>query len=745
MICGGLCLVLPPQKNILFELKLTKYHLRLAALFIFCAQYALAQVPADTARTSTLPAVEIHDYPSPFPDIKRLPNVEGTQLNFGKKNEVIMLQKLNANLSVNNARQAFSKVPGIHIWENEGSGQQINIGMRGLSPNRSFDLLSKQNGIDIQADPYGNPDTYYTPPLEAVREIEIVRGAGSLQYGPQLGGLVDYKLRTFYSDNKDNGAEFSLTGGSYGLVNLFVGISGRKEKFFYNAYAHQRNYDGWRQNGRMRSGSYYVQFGANITHKLRLLAEYTRLDYTLQQAGGLTDLQFAASAQQSFRARNWFGIVWNVPAVSLDWRPNAHFRLQARVFGLVGDRNSVGNTNDVTDANTTDNFNAIRRVDIDQYRNIGAEVRAVYSYNLGSIKNDLAVGVRYYNGQATRLRGNGTPGDAIDYGFSEPTPSRYNLRFSTQNKALFAENAFHLTDRLSVVPGIRLETITTRGSGTTSNISRVDQNLTRAFVLGGIGARYKASANTEFYANYTQAYRPVEFSQYYPSAATDTVLSALSDARGVNADFGIRGSHADWLMYDISVFYVGYFNRLGSFNQTFGLTNFRVLAVVGNSDAYGVESYAEANLTRALFGITPERFAVRVFNTLAFVNATYSSGVFQGNWVENAPRWVNRAGLTFSLHDKYALTVNYSYVDKVFFTADNAIAPSANGNSGLIPGYNILDITFKAEVLKWLWVQGGINNATDARFFTRRATGYPGPGIIPSDGRVFLLGLGARF
>lgn len=722
---------------------LMKNRLLSVCAFLFIVATVQAQVPADTSKLLELPDVKVEEYVGPFQDLKRLPNIEGTQLNFGKKSEVLMLQKLNANLSVNNGRQAFSKVPGLHIWENEGSGQQINIGMRGLSPNRSFDLLSKQNSVDIQADPYGNPDTYFTPPLEAVREIEIVRGAGSLQYGPQLGGMVDYKLRSFATGGKHFGGDIALTGGSYGLANGFVGLGGKEGNLYYNAYAHGRNYDGWRQNGRMRSATFYAQVGYYITQTLKLQVEYTRLDYTLQQAGGLTDLQFGANAQQSFRARNWFGIVWNVPAVTLEWRPNSHFRLQTRVFGLVGDRNSVGNVTDLPNG-TFDNFNANRRVDIDQYRNVGAEARAVVSYNLGTIKNDLAMGVRYYNGQATRLRGVGPPGDAIDYSFTEATPSGYNLRFSTQNAAFFAENAFHLTEKLTIVPGIRIETITTRGSGNTSNTARFDQNLTRGFVLGGVGARYKASANLEFYANYTQAYRPFEFSQYYPSAATDTVLSSLADARGANADLGVRGTSSDWFMYDVSLFYLGYYNRLGSFNQTFGVTNFRVLAVVGNSEAYGVESYMEANLARALFGIKPEKFAARVFNTLAFVNATYTTGIFQGNWVENVPRWLNRTGLTLSLHDKYALTVNYSYVDRVYFTSDNAITPNANGSSGLIPSYNIVDLSVKASVLSWFWVQGGINNLTDARFYTRRATGYPGPGIIPSDGRVFLLGVGAR-
>jgi Fe(3+) dicitrate transport protein len=46
---------------------------------------------------------------------------------------------------------------------------------------------------------------------------------------------------------------------------------------------------------------------------------------------------------------------------------------------------------------------------------------------------------------------------------------------------------------------------------------------------------------------------------------------------------------------------------------------------------------------------------------------------------------------------------------------------------------------------KWLKVEGSINNLTNNSYFTRRADGYPGPGIIPADGRAFFLTVGASF
>ncbi|MNL59805.1 TonB dependent receptor [compost metagenome] len=59
---------------------------------------------------------------------------------------------------------------------------------------------------------------------------------------------------------------------------------------------------------------------------------------------------------------------------------------------------------------------------------------------------------------------------------------------------------------------------------------------------------------------------------------------------------------------------------------------------------------------------------------------------------------------------------------------------------GLIPAYKIMDVSLSYE-WKRFRLEGSANNLTNEMYFTRRATGYPGPGILPSDGRGFYLTL----
>ncbi|MBK7469166.1 MAG: TonB-dependent receptor [Saprospiraceae bacterium] len=67
----------------------------------------------------------------------------------------------------------------------------------------------------------------------------------------------------------------------------------------------------------------------------------------------------------------------------------------------------------------------------------------------------------------------------------------------------------------------------------------------RKVVLGGIGMQYKIKA-TNIYANISQAYRPILFSDLTPPSAVDIIDENLKDAKGYNAEIGYRGLLSDF-------------------------------------------------------------------------------------------------------------------------------------------------------------------------------------------------------
>ncbi|MEX0635232.1 MAG: TonB-dependent receptor plug domain-containing protein, partial [Ferruginibacter sp.] len=85
------------------------------------------------------------------------------------------------------------KIPGLNIVDEEGAGLRINIGIRGLDPDRSRNILLLEDGIPVALNPYGEPEMYFTPVIDKVKTVEVLKGSGQILFGPQtIGGVVNF-------------------------------------------------------------------------------------------------------------------------------------------------------------------------------------------------------------------------------------------------------------------------------------------------------------------------------------------------------------------------------------------------------------------------------------------------------------------------------------------------------------------------------------------------------------------------
>jgi Fe(3+) dicitrate transport protein len=738
-----------------FKIILMSKRALVLCLMIWVLNIAIGQTKkgnSDTLLIKSLPDVTVVGRNSKS-DYQQMPEIVGTNIYAGKKNTLIVLDNVQGNVVTNNMRQVLAKVPGIHIWESDPSGIQIGIAARGLSPNRSWEFNVRQNGYDIAADPFGYPEAYYNPQLQAVQRIEIVRGHGSLQYGPQFGGLVNYILRNGSEVNKSFEFETQQTIGSNGLFNSYNAIGGKKGKVHYYTFFDHRNGDGWRENSHYFTNAGYGTVTYNFTTKFSLTAEVMRSHIRSQQPGGLTDEQIKQDAQQSFRSRNWFDITWTTPALIANFQINENTRWNTKLFGTIGDRNSVGFLQSIT---TKDSINPAtlsynnRVVNLDQYRNYGLESRIITDYRLGKMKNTLSAGIRLYTGTTTRQAdGKGTTGTGYDVTITGNYPR--DIIFKSRNTAAFAENIFRISDKFLIIPGIRYEWLEGSSSGrngyTSGGTEIILQNITRdrSFILAGVGTEYHLTRSTEVYANFSQAYRPIQFANLQAPPTTDVVDADLKDAKGYNIDLGYRGKVKDFLQFDISGFYLQYDNRVGTITVS-GTPSYRLITNVGSSTSKGFEGYAEFNPFRA-FGKNKDADLI-IFGSYGYTDAKYSGNhkdaSTKGKKVENAPTNIFRSGITGG-YKGFLLTVQISNVGETFSDANNTVTPSANGNNGLIPSYTVTDLTATYKFSKGLNLKAGANNLFNERYFTRRAGGYPGPGALPADGRTFFISVGAKF
>lgn len=681
--------------------------------------------------------------------VSRLKSVDGVAIYDGKKNEVVFVQSMNANLAVNCSRQIFSKVPGINIWESDAAGLQIGIATRGLDPNRTSNFNTRQNGYDMSADALGYPDSYYVPPSEAVERIEVVRGAASLQYGPQFGGMLNYVLQRAPADKKIEWTSYT-TAGAYKLVNTFNSIGGTVKCFNYYGYYNYKQGESWRPNGGYKLHNAFASVGYQCSEKLALYAEFTFSQYTAQQSGGLTDAQFNSNAKISLRNRNWFATNWNILALSLNYKHNAFHQVNVRAWGFLGSRNAVGY---LGPANRADDENKNRDLISDKYKNVGAEARYLWKYYIRKSLSSLLVGGRFYTGETSKQQGFADNGKDADFTFAADSLRASDYKFPGMNVALFAENVFNIANRIKITPGIRYEHISTKANGfykqvqneiVSESATLESRSFSRNFVLLGLGVSYNIWKATELYANFSQNYRGITFTDMRVIRISQIINPDLKDENGFNVDLGYRGEIGEWFSFDASAYWLQYNNRIGQIQVVDSAYNiFRYTTNVGTTRGLGAELYVEADFLSAA-KVEQRAGNLSLFVTAGYTNAVYVKSPYSkviGNCLEFAPQLTLRSGITYR-YKKFSTTIQGSFASKQYTDATNAeFTPTAV--NGAIPAYYVLDWSAKYAI-KCVQIGAGINNLTNNKYFTRRAVSYPGPGIIPAEPLTFYVTVGVK-
>lgn len=672
-----------------------------------------------------------------------------------KKHEVILVPNLTANTATNNPRQLFGGITGLNIWESDGAGLQLGIGGRGLNPNRTSNFNTRQNGYDISADALGYPESYYTPPAEVLERIEVIRGAASLQYGTQFGGMINFVFR-----EPESQKPFTYMGrqtyGSWNFLNSFNLFSGTlaKGKLSYLAYYQRKQGDGWRPNSAftLNNGFMQLAYRPNSRHTFKL--ELTRMHYLAQQPGGLTDAQFRENPLISNRSRNWFDVDWTLAAFDYTHRLSSSARFNVKAFALDASRKAVGNLERINVIDFNDNRTLIEG----NFNNLGVEMRYLQELQLFGLSHALVTGARLYRGTTEALQGDANAEATPSFEFLNPNRlegSAYT--FPNTNYAWFVENVISLSERWSLTPGLRYEYISTKAQGyfrqrvfdfagntISDQISNETLERKRSFLIAGMGSQYKLSNVFTLYGNISQNYRAINFSDLRIANPNFRVDPELSDERGYTADLGLRGRIKDLMNFEITSFYLFYNNRIGQILQADVpplFIDYRYRTNVSASRTLGVEAFAALNLKNCFFN-SAEELTLTAFINTAYINARYINSrdrAIEGNKVEMVPDLIFRSGLTAGYRDLTA-SFQFNYTSSHFSDASNAVR-TATAVEGLIPAYTVSDLSAKYSISKTIQLEASCNNIFNAMYFTRRAEAYPGPGLLPADGRSFFITL----
>ncbi|MFM6984123.1 MAG: TonB-dependent receptor family protein, partial [Chitinophagaceae bacterium] len=332
------------------------------------------------------------------------------------------------NMQVLSANEVFRKVAGVHVVDEEGAGMRINIGIRGLDPDRSRGVLVLEDGIPVALNPYGEPEMYYSPVIDRMSGIEVLKGSGQIIYGPQtIGGVVNYITA---NPTQNESGKLKLMLGSGGLTNALLSYSNTyKNTGISSTLLHKRaNQLGYASFGITDFSSKIVMktgLKSSLMAKIGVYNELSNSTYI-----GLTQSMFDKGDDDFvlMAPDDQLSIKRLSASVSHVYEKSASFKINTSVYGYSISRDwqrqdfssskSTSNKSGVVWGDTGIAGSAIYMRNQNAHRNrsfevIGAESKLTYKYSLKHVKNELQSGVRYLYERAYEQRINGKKADAL--------------------------------------------------------------------------------------------------------------------------------------------------------------------------------------------------------------------------------------------------------------------------------------------------------------------------------------------
>lgn len=647
--------------------------------------------------------------------------------------------------------EVFRRSPGVHVVDEEGAGMRLNLGIRGLDPDRSRSVLVMEDGIPVALSPYGEPELYYTPAMDRMEGVEILRGSGSILYGPQtIGGVVNYI--TADPPEESSGA-ITIRGGEGGFFsgNASYGNTFGKAGFHVNYLRKQADNLGptsFRINDLSTKFKLQLNKRSNLGIKVGVYDEssnstYVGITQAMYDAGGddftnvapddlLEVRRYSISASHNLlissntkltttlfgytTTRNWQRQDFAYNSVSEDGvlaPPPSNFS------GVVwGDESVSGGA--IYLRNGTGNRNRTFEV-------AGAESRLTSRFNLGSVKNEFTGGARFIYERAFEQRINGSkPGATTGVLRDDEIRTGYGA-------SAYVHNRFQLSKRFSITAGTRLEYF-----DYTRDIMRgqyggaiVDTSIVSSSSLVQLipGAGFNLNI-TESFALFGGLHRGFAPPRIKDAISNEGEAYELEAEKSWNYELGIRARVNKAIGYEITGFYMDFSNQVIPVAESAGGlgTGFAGVINGGATQHLGVEGALNFN-----FG---EMLGWKTFNVLAdgsftYVKATFSEDRFMdqggesinisGNRTPYAPELFTSVALSVEHKSGWALRGTLTHVGDQFTDELNTVTPSANGRNGVIDAYTTIDATL---LYHWKKINTTFNlsvkNMTDERYIVSR-------------------------
>jgi len=660
-----------------------------------------------------------------------LPSVEGTRVYSGKKTTVMDLDALPPIVN-NNYRQALSLTPGLLL--SEETTPLVSLGYRGLAPHRAQYTQMLKDGIPIHADMFGYPEAYYTPPLDTVDRMEFLRGGASLLYGPQPGGALNYVTHMPRRDRRFSGGTAHIWGSDE-LYSTFTYATGTEGRLGYYTYYHHRQTEGFREaNSDVGLDTGSVKLVLDADEDSRWIFAFDGYAEEHGEPGGLSlyaGPNYRVNRGATTRFNDRFRLERYFPSLTYERDFSENTRLEVRGWGGYYSRFSKRQTGGGFGTLATGAGNSI---ELQEFYTTAAEARLRHDWAGGDQPHSLAAGFMLYYMDSPRVDKTGATPAANDGVVVRDT--QRDIFYAP----LFVENRFSL-GRFSVTPGLRLENVVQRvrervNTAKTLAGTPLGRKSDHALVpLLGLGLEYAWKPFITSYANISQGYRPVLFTEAVPTGGGALINQDLEAAGSWQYEIGWRGNLQPWLVWDTSLFWMDFDNQIGTVGAT--------VQNVGRSIHRGWEAALEFDPISLVDSLRGTDYAWRYgtvgwYANVMLLDAEFVSGPLTGRQPQYAPDYLLRTGLNYRWRDRVKVSLMGTFVADHF--ADDVNTTGAASRE--IPAYMTWDLTAEVYLYKKnASLLAGINNLFDEDYYARIRP----DGIDPAYRRNFYMGFSLKF
>ena len=605
-----------------------------------------------------------------------------------------------------NVNEALRKVPGIHVREEEGVGLRPNIGIRGMNPTRSTKVLLLEDGLPLSFAPYGDNASYYHPPIDRYDSIEVSKGSQVIRFGPQTaGGVINYITP---EPQKSLGGFVGLAGGTRGYLNGHVMVTGNGAI----ADIYHKESDGARDNMRSRLDDINFKWAGQLNedHKLVLRATHFREDSQLTYSG-LTQAEYENLGPRYNPFKNdRFDATRTGLSATHEWRLNADAKLITSIYGAQFDRDwwrQASTTTDCNPGNARTNGVALTaselaacQVDgrLRKYTTLGIDSRVQQRHDAFGINNQLEYGAKYHHEVQDRRQlryanyGNYLSGDT-----SGTTHVQEDQLRKTDAISAFVTNRFEFNDRFAVTPIVRVENIRHQRILRQTTVPTASEE-TFTEIIPGIGATYAVNARNTLYGGVHRGFSPPRVEDALRATSGSNSSATLQSVdlnaeRSVNAEIGLRSNPTENVAIDVALFRNDFSNlvQVGSIaGGSTGYSEGKAL-LQGAEAAAQFDRMASAVPGNLFLRLSLTHLATAEQRSLFNVVAPHTGGPYGaiGNRLPYAPENLATVTLGYRAPQQWNARLEYVYVGSQYASFDNQVAPSADGQKGLIEAYGI--------------------------------------------------------